>query len=271
MEQPLLIASDVDGTLLDDQDKVGARTRAAITRVVASGTPFVLATGRPPRWIPWIAEEAGIDGHAVCCNGSVHYDIGKDRILGTHTIAPGVLEQVTERLRAAIPSVNFAVERIGERAEDPGIVAFLTEPGYTHPWDGERPRQNAPTPELTAQPCVKLLARSAELSSSEMAGIVRGLEEIDLNVTYSANYGLIEFSASGVTKATGLAHLAAEHGVAPERVLAFGDMPNDIEMLRWAGNGIAMGNAHDAVLEVADEVTASNNEDGIAEILERWF
>jgi hydroxymethylpyrimidine pyrophosphatase-like HAD family hydrolase len=74
-----------------------------------------------------------------------------------------------------------------------------------------------------------------------------------------------------VTKASGLADVAQRYEVAPADVIAFGDMPNDLEMLRWAGHGVAMGNAHPALLEVADEVTASNSDDGLALILERWF
>jgi hypothetical protein len=92
-----------------------------------------------------------------------------------------------------------------------------------------------------------------------------------VDITFSTGYGLIELSAPGVTKGTGLARLAGELSVAPADVLAVGDMPNDLPMLRWAGHGVAMANAHPAVLEAADEITASNSEDGLALVLERWF
>jgi hydroxymethylpyrimidine pyrophosphatase-like HAD family hydrolase len=104
-----------------------------------------------------------------------------------------------------------------------------------------------------------------------MAAAVGELLGAALDITYSTGYGLIELSAPGVTKGTGLARLAGELGIAAADVLAVGDMPNDLPMLQWAGHGVAMANAHPAVLEVADEITAGNSEDGLALILERWF
>ena len=83
--------------------------------------------------------------------------------------------------------------------------------------------------------------------------------------------GLIEISAPGTTKGAGLARLAAELGIPPAEVIAVGDMPNDLSMLRWAGHGVAMANAHPTVLEAADEITGGNSEDGLAAILEKWF
>ncbi|HWB38139.1 MAG TPA: HAD hydrolase family protein, partial [Rugosimonospora sp.] len=83
--------------------------------------------------------------------------------------------------------------------------------------------------------------------------------------------GLVEISAAGITKATGLALLAAEYAVAPEDVVAFGDMPNDVPMLHWAGRAVAVANAHPEALAAADDVTLSNVDDGVAAYLERWF
>jgi len=76
---------------------------------------------------------------------------------------------------------------------------------------------------------------------------------------------------AGVTKATGLAEVAALYGVTAERTVAFGDMPNDLAMLRWAGHGVAMGNAHPEVAAAADEITAAHGDEGVALVLERWF
>jgi hydroxymethylpyrimidine pyrophosphatase-like HAD family hydrolase len=131
---------------------------------------------------------------------------------------------------------------------------------------------DAPRDVLLGQPAIKLLVRQLDASSDVMAAAVSELLGAGhLDVTFSTGYGLIELSAPGVTKATGLARLAGELGVARADVLALGDMPNDLSMLRWAGHGVAMANAHPAVLESADEITALNSEDGLALILERWF
>ena len=90
-----------------------------------------------------------------------------------------------------------------------------------------------------------------------------------VTLTHSSDDGLVEISASGVSKATGLARLAEERGIDPGRAVAFGDMPNDLPMLAWAGRAVAVANAHPEVLALADEVTASNDEDGVARVLER--
>jgi len=155
-----------------------------------------------------------------------------------------------------------------------GADQFLAEPGYTHPWPGAD-SADAPRDVVRGRPAIKLLVRQPNASSELMAAAVRELlgaaSGVRLDVTYSTGYGLIEVSAPGVTKGTGLARLAGELGIAPADVLALGDMPNDLSMLHWAGHGVAMANAHPAVLEAADEITAGNSEDGLAIILERWF
>ena len=90
-------------------------------------------------------------------------------------------------------------------------------------------------------------------------------------VTFSTDNGLIELSVPGTHKASGLARLAELTGLPVDAVIAFGDMPNDAEMLTWAGHGVAMGHGHPTALDAADEVTVGNNDDGVAKVLERWF
>jgi len=91
------------------------------------------------------------------------------------------------------------------------------------------------------------------------------------SLTHSSREGLLEISAAGVTKASTLTAVCAQHGFGPEDVVAFGDMPNDLPMLAWAGHSVAVGNAHPEVLHAVDEVTASNDDDGVAQVLERLF
>jgi HAD superfamily hydrolase (TIGR01484 family) len=110
------------------------------------------------------------------------------------------------------------------------------------------------------------------MTSQQMAEAARTvLAGADLEITYSSNSGLIELSAAGVTKASGLLEVCRRLDVDPDRVVVFGDMPNDVPMVEWAGHGVAMANAHADLLAVADEVTAPNSEDGVAQVLERWF
>jgi Cof subfamily protein (haloacid dehalogenase superfamily) len=274
MQTPRLVATDVDGTLLDPTDQVSERTRAAVHRVVAAGVPFVLVTGRPPRWIPPIVEQLGHAGPAVCANGAVLYNAATDQVSYTVTLDPMQLRDAAEVIATALPGAKLAVELPAASAAMNGADQFLAEPGYTHPWPGGD-SADAPRDVLLGRPAIKLLVRQPNASSDLMAAAVRELlgatSQARLDVTYSTGYGLIELSAPGVTKGTGLARLAGQLGVAPADVLALGDMPNDLSMLRWAGHGVAMANAHPAVLEAADEITAGNSEDGLAIILERWF
>jgi Cof subfamily protein (haloacid dehalogenase superfamily) len=270
MRRPRLIASDVDGTLLDPIDEISARTRAAVHRVVAAGVPFVLVTGRPPRWIPPIVEQLGHAGLAVCANGAVHYDAATDRVSYAVTLDPVQLRDAAEVVATALPGAKLAVELPAGSAATNGFDQFLAEPGYTHPWPGAD-SETASRDLILGRPAIKLLVRQADASSEVMAAAVGELLGAALAVTYSTGYGLIELSAPGVTKGTGLARLAGELGIAFTDVLAIGDMPNDLPMLRWAGHGVAMANAHPAVLDAADEITASNSKDGLALVLERWF
>ena len=93
----------------------------------------------------------------------------------------------------------------------------------------------------------------------------------EADLTYSTNNGLIEVLPRGLSKATGIAEIAGPLGIDASEIVAFGDMPNDIPMLRWAGLGVAMGNAHPEALAAADEVTATNSDEGLARVLERWW
>jgi Cof subfamily protein (haloacid dehalogenase superfamily) len=267
VEQPRLVASDIDGTLLHPTEQVSERTRAVIGRVLAAGVPFVLATGRPPRWVPRIAREAGVDGLAVCANGAVLYDVGRDEIVWARTLDPMLLHDVAGAIDGAVPGCTYAVERVGGGTDD---TTFVAELSYTHPWP-EGPNVGLSRAETLGKPAMKLLVRNPSMTSEEMADSIGTLLGDQVDLTYSTNNGLVELAVPGVTKASGLADVADRFGVDPADVIAFGDMRNDVDMLTWAGHGVAMANAHRSALDVADEVTAPNSEDGVALVLERWF
>lgn len=270
VQSPLLVASDVDGTLLGAEHEPSPRTRAVTRRMVDAGVPLVLATGRPPRWVPRVCEALGVHALTVAANGAVLYDAGTDRVLAAEALAVDVLAQVADGLRAAVPGCGLAVERVGAGAFDRREEQFVSEPAYVHAWPHPDHRHVAPG-DLLAEPVVKVLARHPTRTSADMAVAARRAVGHLVDVTYSAGGGLLECSVRGVDKAHGLARAVAHHGVAAPDVVAFGDMPNDLAMLRWAGHGVAVANAHPDVLHVADEVTASNLDDGVASVLERWF
>jgi len=268
--KPALIACDVDGTLFDDDEKVTPRTRDAVRSAVAAGAHFVLATGRPPRWIRPVVEGLGFAPMAVCANGAVIYDPATDQVLSARTLPVDVLAQLAEIAMRVIPGVGLAVERIGNRAHDTVTPQFISSPGYEHAWLNPD-NTEVSFQDLLSAPAIKLLIRKSGAASADIAAELAKHVGSEGDLTYSTNNGLVEIVPRGISKATGVAEVAGPLGIADADVVAFGDMPNDVPMLRWAGLGVAMGNAHPDAVAAANEVTASNADDGVARVLERWW
>jgi Cof subfamily protein (haloacid dehalogenase superfamily) len=260
--RPRLIASDMDGTLLRWDDTVSDATVAELDRWRADGVPVVLATGRPPRWMHRIREVLGA-GTAVCCNGAVLLDLQSLEIVHEEALHPDVLDSVTGELRRRQPGTWFAVEYGFE---------FRHEPIYKPRWDVDAPGvAEATLEEMVAQPVAKLLARHEDLPRDEFVALVEDVVGDRATVTNSSSDALAEISAAGVTKASGLARVADRHGVGPEDVVVFGDMPNDIAAFEWVraagGRAVAMAHAHPDLMAVATDVTDTNDEDGVARFL----
>ncbi len=269
-QKPALIATDVDGTLLDDYEQISPRTRAAVRAAVDGGAQFVLATGRPPRWVRPIVDQLGFSPLAVCANGAVIYDPSADRIESVRTLATDVLRELAEISSRLIPGSGLAVERVGRSAHDAATPQFVSSPGYEHAWLNPD-NTEVSIEDLLSAPAVKLLIRKAGARSSDMAAELAKHVGILGDITYSTNNGLVEIMPLGVSKATGVEEVAHPQGIPAAEVVAFGDMPNDVPMLSWAGIGVAMGNAHPDAITAADEVTATNVKDGVARVLERWW
>lgn len=267
---PALIATDVDGTLLNTQERITPRTRDAIRAAVAAGATFVLATGRPPRWIPPVVEELGFAPMAVCANGAVVYDAAADRIVSARTLPVDVLTELAEIAVRVVPGAGLAAERIGRTAHDSATPQFVSAPGYEHAWLNPD-NTEVSYQDLLSAPAVKLLVRKLGMSSAELAAALGRHVGLLGDVTYSTNDGLVEISPVGISKALGIEEVARPLEVCAEDVVAFGDMPNDVPMLRWAGHGVAMANAHPNAIAAANEVTTDNDDDGLARVLERWW
>ena len=152
---------------------------------------------------------------------------------------------------------------MGESAHDAATPQFVSSPEYEHAWLNPDDTQVARA-EVVAAPAIKMLIRLPSATSADMHAALAPHLDGRADVTYSTNNGLIELSAPGVTKASGLAFVAERVGVEYSAILAFGDMPNDVPMLRMAGHGVAMGNGHPDARAAADEVTESNSADGVA-------
>lgn len=267
---PALIATDVDGTLLDDDETVSPRTRSAVHAAIDAGTQFVLATGRPPRWISPVVDSLGVAPMAVCANGAVLYDASTDQIIWARTLSSDQLTELAEVATRLIPGAGLAVERVGRSAHDAATPQFVSSPGYEHAWLNPD-NTEVSLADVLGAPAVKLLIRKSGARSADMLAALAPHVGLIGDLTYSTNNGLIEVVPLGISKATGVDEVARPLGIVAGDVVAFGDMPNDVPMLRWAGLGVAMGNAHPEAMAAADEVTATNVDDGLARVLERWW
>lgn len=259
-----LIATDLDGTVLRSDGSVSERTVAALRAAESSGSMVVVATGRPPRWMRPVADALGHTGLAVCSNGAVVYDLHTDEVLEHTPISRDVVLAVAAAVRAAVREVTFAIETrdagFGREASYPVAPDVDLEP------DGMRVGS---LDELVSDDVIKLLVRHADLDPRGLLAAAREVAGELAELTYSSRSGLLEISAIGVTKAASLARIADRQGIRAEDAVAFGDMPNDLPMLAWAGRGYAMANAHPDVLDAAEHLAPSNDDDGVAQIVEK--
>ncbi|RFS86848.1 HAD family phosphatase [Actinomadura spongiicola] len=261
---PRVIATDLDGTVVRSDGTISDRTVAALARVERAGAMLVMVTGRPPRWMTEVAEAVGHHGVAICANGAVVYDLHTETVLQTREMPPDVIAEAVGRLRGVSPELRFAVEH---------TTGFVFEASYgLERWDleafGGRPVEGD---DLVNRSGTKLLAFQPDADPDTLAEKAEQAVGDLVTVTHSSGRGLLEMSALGVTKATALAALCVEHGVTSADVTAFGDMPNDLAMLTWAGTSYAVANAHPLVLAATTHTTSRNDDDGVAEVLERLF
>jgi Cof subfamily protein (haloacid dehalogenase superfamily) len=260
--RPRLIATDLDGTLLRTGGSVSERTRAALASVRRLRIPVVLVTGRPVRWLAVVYDQLVDPLPAICANGAVRYDPATDT-LTEQPIAVGTVREVYRRLRAAEPDLTFAVELDGGRA-------MFHEHTYPVRQDNRSDVFAVDPAQLFERPVTKLLARAPHNTRDpdELAATVSSIVGELVLATHSSTSGLVEMSAAGISKASALASYAGELDIGASDVLAFGDMPNDIPMLAWAGHSVAVAGAHPEVRAIADEITGSNDDDGVADYLE---
>ncbi len=263
MSPPRLVATDLDGTIVRTDGVVSERTVKAFARVERAGSVLVLVSGRPPRWMGTIAAAVAHRGVAICANGAITYDLHTEQVIDTNPISASALKQAVEVLGAALPGLGFAVEH-GD-----GIV-YSENYELAH-WDAETPQRPVDMPELVSRPAAKLLARHPELDADSLLAEAASLVGDVVLPTHSNGRRLIEMSALGVSKASTLASLCESQNIAADDVIAFGDMPNDLPMLKWAGRGYAVANAHPSVLAAVDHKIASNDEDGVARTIEELF
>ncbi|MCW2811882.1 MAG: hypothetical protein JWP61_2340 [Friedmanniella sp.] len=265
---PRLIATDLDGTFLSPDGTVSAANEAAVLAAQQAGIPLLFATGRPVRWLDVVRDLPGAHPTVIASNGAVLYDLETRTVLDRICVDPELALEAVHRVRSAVPGVTFAFES-GTR--------FGYEPGY-RTWavdDGTDPAIfSGPVHEIV-QRCepVKVLVQSAEIAPDDLLDRVRDLLGTTLTATHSAtrDVGLVELSAPGVSKASMLARCCARLGVEAADVAAFGDMPNDVDMLSWVGMPRVVANAHAALRALDFPVVPSNAHSGVGRTIHDWL
>ena len=259
---PRLVATDLDGTLLDRSGQVSSRTRAVLEQLEERGVPVVFVTGRPIRWMEHLWEAVGGHGLAICSNGAVVYDVATHTVQRALTIDPDAALEVASRLRSQLPGTQFALEKSGGIAREEHFDSRDKEPLEI---------VIGPLEQILDHTVVKLLAFHQDIAPETYWRQVEEMVGDLVTVTWSSTFAMLEMSAHGVTKASTLERLCFDLGVAAEEVVAFGDMPNDVAMLQWAGTSYAMANAHPAAVAVAGESAPSHEDDGVAAVLSELF
>ncbi|WSS21100.1 Cof-type HAD-IIB family hydrolase [Streptomyces sp. NBC_01190] len=270
---PRLIATDLDGTLLRDDKTVSPRTVAALAAAEAAGIEVFFVTGRPVRWMGVVAQHLAGHGIAILANGAAVYDLRAGRLIEAFPLPEDDALAVALALRAEVPGTVFAVERTwGFRRETEYLLG--DHPGAEVPLPGPTlSDETLPVERLLtedrSQPLLKLLAKHPSLDPDEFLATALAVAGRHGEITRSSESALLEISGAGVSKATTLAKCCAERGVTASEVVAFGDMPNDLAMLDWAGTSYAVANAHPRVLAATTRHTAANQDDGVAQVIER--
>lgn len=252
-----LIATDLDGTLLQPGGVLSDRTRAALDAVDAD---VVVVTARPPRFV----QNLDLTGTAICANGAMIYDLTNREITHAQTVPFDVVRKVSEALAQVIPNVGIAVETGLETLSEPGFQGF----GPNNP---HRTLELLEHVLEEAHQVVQMLAWAPDAEADHLMEIAHEAVGQHVTVTHSGGLGLLDISPPGVSKASTLESLCRARGISKEEVIAFGDMPNDLSVLGWAGTAYAMGNAHPLVKQACSNHAPPNTEDGVAQVLEQLF
>ncbi|MBC7632191.1 HAD family hydrolase [Aeromicrobium sp.] len=257
--RPRLVALDVDGTLVDDANEMTAAVRDAVRAIRDAGIETVISTGRAIPGVMDTAAKLGFDdGYAIASNGSVVFEYDPVKVLHSVTFDASaavrrVLEHVPEALVAVEElGVGYRVSRPFPEGEISGSVVID---------DIE---------ELISEPVTRVVIRAPDRTPEEFSRLVEDLGLADTNY-YIGYTAWLDLAPEGVSKASGLTYLCERLSISPDEVLAVGDGNNDMEMLQWAGRGVAMGQGPPALLRAANHVTGTVEQDGLVTELRRYL
>lgn len=260
-----LIASDLDGTIIRADGTISPRTITAFLKAREHGINIVFVTGRPFRWLTPIREAFDHLGTVICSNGAVLYDLESEKLIWSKTIDVATLQKVRNIISSAEPGATFAAET---------TRGLHLEADFAEPNERELIARYEPldlsSSILPEQGVVKFLAKSRSKNADEFMALVADQLASLVTVTHSAkDISLLEMAHPMINKSVALADYAKDLGIDQAEIAAFGDMPNDLEMLSWAGYGYAMASGHSSALDAATFRAPDVEEDGVAQIIER--
>ena len=262
---PSLIALDLDGTLLRSDATLSPRSAKAIRDLRAEKIQIVLCTGRPPRYTESLARELNLEACAVVYNGASICDFRAGTAEHLHQLSGATARAVITKLRDAHPGVLTGLET---------VHGWYLDSELYEQRKAVLKRRNLPLPDGAGDMldfldagAIKILVRHPELAAPLLA---EALRDLDVYATWSSE-SLLEVQHPKTNKRTALEHLCDKLGLEPSSVAAFGDQNNDVEMLSWAGTGVAVANAAPEAKRAADLITLSNDKDGVAALLETWL
>lgn len=254
-----VVASDLDGTLLGADHQLSARTIDVLREVRATGVKVVAATGRAPTSAWPLLRAHGVVDALVCSNGSIVFDIESEAVAHRFPIEPNHLQRLFVDLDAAVPGLSFCWELADRCGWDPDFDDIAQQHADLLMYEaGPRP---GPGAEAT-----KVMIRHREVHRQDLADLIAPHLSDPLSIGCSG-VEFAEATGAGVDKSRALRHVIEHWGFNAGHVVAFGDNHNDIAMLRWAGTGVAVGNAVDAAHQAADETIGDHADHSVAEHL----
>lgn len=253
-----LVATDLDGTLLNSDSQVSRENREAIALARANGVTTIAATARSARSVASIGRDAGLGPIAICANGSIGYDIETGELLWHHRLPGGDILDLLAELRRRAPGILFAAEQHKEFFSEPHFLRNeVVITGFTHVDHIET---------VLGEGATKVICRHPVLSQQEIVALIAEASNGGV-ATSPGSISWVEILPKGISKASGLRDVTERLGVALESTAAIGDHLNDLPMLREAGLAAAVANAHPETLATADLVVRSNDEHGVADLL----
>lgn len=286
-----LIAIDLDGTLLDTYGQASNENKEAITKALQKGVEVVLTSGRGPASVKNLAHDIGADNYVICGNGAVVYNLKENKIIyqnfldkkkvlqlinicEENSIYYSVYTEDSIITKSLNYNTLFYHHENSKKADDKKTNINIIKDIYQYVLDRKQEDYNkimiCDDNNIIFNSITKKLKKVKNIDVLDVGHMSRktikdGTEE------YSLEYYYTEISSQNVDKWSAIKQLIANIGIKPEEVIAIGDNVNDKTMLENAGLGVAMANSAPEIQKIADEVTLSNDENGVAAVIEKYI